>query len=124
MATYEGNWPIAEFTGDYCTIQMPASKRMLKISNYLVLYFRGITKGTFPIVSSGSEKGKPTLIYTPEKDGAYGVGVGANEGSVEIGKYSEKSLSGKLNAKGVDENGQEIIIKAEFINIRNNNLGD
>lgn len=120
--SYEGNFAIASFSGDYLTLQMPASPRMLKISDFLVLYFRGVTPGTFPIVPSGSERGKPTLIFTPETDGSYGVGVSAAEGQVTITKYSVKSVSGSIEAKGKDTDGNDIIMKASFMNIKNNDL--
>lgn len=120
--SYEGNFPIATFLGDYLTLQMPASPRMLKTSDYLVLYFKGITTGTFPIAPSGSEKGKPTLIFTPEIDGSYGIGVGANEGQVTITKYSARFVTGSIEAKGKDTDGNIIIMKASFMNVKNNDL--
>jgi hypothetical protein len=101
---------------------MPASPRMLKTSDFLVLYFRGVTPGTFPIAPSGSEKGKPTLIFTPVVDGNYGVGVGATEGKVTITKYSANSVTGSIDAKGKDTDGNEITIKASFMNVKNNDL--
>jgi hypothetical protein len=120
--SYEGNFSTALFSGDYFTLEMPASPRMLKISDFLVLYFKGITTGTFPIAPSGSEKGKPTLIFTPVIDGSYGVGIGATEGQVTITKYSGKSVTGTIDAKGKDTDGSEIIFKAAFMNAKNNDL--
>jgi hypothetical protein len=103
-------------------IEFPASKRMLKISHSLVLYFKGIEMGTFAIAPSGSEKGKPTIIFTPEKDGAYGIGVSMLSGNVTITKYSTQAVSGNLNAEGKDTDGNSINVTAAFINVKNNNL--
>jgi hypothetical protein len=122
FTTYEGNWAIAAFDGDNFNIQFSASQRMLKIAHYLVLYFNGAAMGTFPVVASGNEKGKPTLIFTPEVNGNYGIGISADTGIVNITKYSQQTVSGTIDAKGKDENGEEIIIKTAFVNIKNNNL--
>jgi hypothetical protein len=124
LAGYEGDWPIAAYADNNFNLQMAASERMLKISHFLVLYFNSPGAGTFPIVPSGNEKGKPTLIFTPEKEGSYGIGISAEEGTVNISAYSEKKLSGTIEAKGKDENGNEVLIKANFINIKNNNLSE
>jgi hypothetical protein len=120
--TYEGDFPIAMFDETNFNIQFPASKRMLKISHFLVLYFKGIAVGIFAIAPSGSEKGKPTIIFTPEKDGAYGIGVSMLSGNVTITKYSTQAVSGNLNAEGKDTDGNSINVTAAFINVKNNNL--
>lgn len=120
--SYEGDFSIGVFDGDYFILQMPASKRILKISHLLILYFKGIATGTFTVAPSGSEKGKPTLVFTPEKDGNYDIGVSAEEGQVTITKYSGNSVSGSIDAKGKDMDGNTISIKATFINAKNNNL--
>jgi hypothetical protein len=119
---YEGDFPAATFDGDNFTLQLAASKRILAVSHLLVLYFNGIAKGVFSIVADGNEKGKPSLIFTPEKDGNYGSGISADSGTVTITDYSPKSASGKITGKGKDEEGNEIFIKAEFINVKNLNL--
>lgn len=118
---YEGDFPAATFDGDNFALQLAASKRMLAISHLLVLYFNGISKGVFPIVPDGNEKGKPTMIFTPEKDGNYGLNISADTGSVTITSYTPKSVSGKCEAKAKDSDGNEILIKAEFINVKNLN---
>ncbi len=122
FAAYEGDFPIGFFDGDNFTLELPASKRMLKISHLLVLYFNGITTGTFPVAASGNEKGKPTMVFTPEIDGNYGISVSPDEGEVIITKYSAKTVSGKFTSKGKDMDGNNIAIQAEFINVKNNNL--
>lgn len=122
FAAYEGDFPIGFFDGDNFTLELPASKRMLKISHLLVLYFNGIKTGTFPVVASGNEKGKPTMVFTPEQDGNYGISVSPDEGEVTITEYSEKAVSGKITARGKDMEGNSINIQAEFINVKNNNL--
>jgi hypothetical protein len=122
FAAYEGDFPIGFFDGDNFTLELPASKRMLKISHLLVLYFNGITTGTFPVAASGNEKGKPTMVFTPEQDGNYGISVSPDEGEVTITKYSAKTVSGKFTSKGKDMDGNSITIQAEFINVKNNNL--
>jgi hypothetical protein len=122
MAQYEGDFPIAMFDEANFSIQFPASSRMLKISHFLVLYFKGIMVGSFPVVISGHEKGKPTIIFTPEKDGAYGIGVSMITGNVNITKYSAAIVSGNLDAEGKDTDGNNIHVKASFINIKNNDL--
>lgn len=116
---YEGDFPAATFDGGNFTLQLAASKRMLAISHLLVLYFNGVSKGFFPIVPDGNEKGKPTMIFTPEKDGNYGLNISAETGSVTITNYAPKSVSGKCEAKAKDSDGNEILIKAEFINVKN-----
>jgi hypothetical protein len=122
LAAYEGDFPIGFSDGDNFTLELAASKRMLKISHLLVLYFNGITTGTFPVAASGNEKGKPTMVFTPEKDGNYGISVSPDEGEVIITKYSAKTVSGKFTSKGKDMDGNSITIQAEFINVKNNNL--
>ncbi len=119
---YEGDFPIAMFDEANFNIQFPASKRMLKISHFLVLYFKGIAVGSFPVAPSGNEKGKPTIIFTPEKDGAYGIGVSMLSGTVSITKYSKQAVSGNIDAEGKDTDGNTIHIKASFINVKNNDL--
>jgi hypothetical protein len=122
FAAYEGDFPIGFFDGDNFTLELPASKKMLKISHLLVLYFNGITTGTFPVAASGNEKGKPTMVFTPEQDGNYGISVSPDEGEVIITKYSAKTVSGRITSKGKDIDGNSITIQAEFINVKNNNL--
>jgi hypothetical protein len=122
FAAYEGDFPIGFFDGDNFTLELPASKRMLKISHLLVLYFNGIKTGTFPVAASGNEKGKPTMVFTPEIEGNYGISVSPDEGEVIITKYSAKTVSGKFSSKGKDMDGNSIAIQAEFINVKNNNL--
>jgi hypothetical protein len=122
FAAYEGDFPIGFSDGDNFTLELPASKRMLKISHLLVLYFNGITTGTFPVAASGNEKGKPTMVFTPEIDGNYGISVSPDEGEVIITEYSAKTVSGKFTSKGKDMEGNNISIRAEFINVKNNNL--
>lgn len=119
---YEGDFPTGTFDADNFTLQLPASKRMLSISHLLVLYFNGIDKGIFPLVNGGNEKGKPVLILTPEQEGNYGLNISADTGAVTITSYSPKSASGKITAKGKDAEGNEILIKAEFINVKNIDL--
>ena len=122
FAAYEGDFPIGFFDGDNFTLELPASKRMLKISHLLVLYFNGITTGTFPVAASGNEKGRPTMVFTPEIDGNYGISFSPDEGEVIITEYSAKTVSGKFTSKGKDMEGNNITIQAEFINVKNNNL--
>ena len=122
FAAYEGDFPIGFFDGDNFTLELSASKRMMKISHLLVLYFNGITTGTFPVAASGNEKGKPTMVFTPEIDGNYGISVSPDEGEVVITEYSAKAVSGRFTSKGKDIEGNSITIQAEFINVKNNNL--
>jgi hypothetical protein len=122
LAQYEGDFPLGTFVDDNFTLQLPASKRMLKISHFLVLYFKGVKEGSFPLAVSGSEKGKPTMIFTPEKDGAYGVNTSMSTGTLNITKYSKKMVSGNCTASGKDIEGNRIAIKTSFINVKNNNL--
>ena len=119
---YEGDFPLGIYAGKNFNLQFPASKKMMKISHYLVVYFKEPEVGTFPIVASGNEKGKPTLIFTPEVDGSYGIGVAATEGQVTITKYTATSVSGNLTAKGKDTDGNKIEIKAVFQHVSNNNV--
>lgn len=122
LAQYEGDFPIPLFADNLFTLQLPANKRMLKISHLLVLYFNSPAEGTFPIAPSGNVKGKPTLIFTPVTDGSYGIGIAADTGTVVITDYSEKTLSGSINATGKDTDGNKINIQAAFINLKNNDL--
>ena len=119
---YEGDFPLGIYAGKNFNLQFPASKRMMKISHYLVVYFKEPSVGTFPIAASGNEKGKPTLIFTPEVDGSYGIGVAATEGQVIITKYSPAAVSGSLTAKGKDTDGNSIEIKSVFQNVGNHNV--
>lgn len=122
FASYEGDWAIALSTGDIFNIQFAASKRALKTSHLLILYFNGASTGTFPVVAYGNEKGKPTLIFTPEVNGTYGVGMSLQTGSVVISKYSNKIVSGTIDAEGKNENGEVVKIKAAFVNVKNNSV--
>jgi hypothetical protein len=122
FAQYEGDFPIAMFDETNFNIQFPANKRMLKISHFLILYFKGIQSGSFAVAQSGSEKGKPTIIFTPEKDGNYGIGVPMLTGTVSITNYSQKTVTGTLEAEGKDTDGNIIHVKAAFINVKNNDL--
>jgi hypothetical protein len=118
IADYGGEWAYVSIAGNNFNMQMAGSKQLLKISHLLVLYFNSPAVGTFPIVPSGNEKGKPTLIFTPVIDDNYGLAIAPGEGKVDISAYTDKTLSGSIEAKGKDENGDEVIIKAAFINIK------
>ena len=122
LAEYEGDFAIPLFSENLFNLQMPANKRMLKISHFLVLYFNSPAVGSFPIAPSGNEKGKPTLIFTPEVDGNYGIGISADSGTVVFTKFSDKTLSGSIDASGKDTEGKKIHIRAAFINLKNNSL--
>lgn len=124
LVSYEGDWAIAISNGNNFNIQFASSKRALKISDLLILYFNGASTGTFPLVAYGNEKGKPTLIFTPELNGSYGIGVSAFTGSVVISKYSTEAVSGTIDAEGKNENGEVVQVKAAFVNVRNNNVGE
>ena len=128
---YKNDKPYVSFEGDYAialndannfNLQLSKSKRMMTVDDYVVLYFNGIATGDFPIVSSGNEKGRPTLIYTPATDGVYGIGISADSGTVHISKYDAGALSGRLEAYGFDTDSNRFVVKATLINIKNNNL--
>jgi hypothetical protein len=120
FAQYEGDWAIALQSGKLLSIQFPASKRMLKISHGMIMYFNSPSEGSFQIVPSGNEKEKPVIIFTPEIDGAYGIAVSAASGTVNLSKFLNEQISGNIDAVGKDEKGNSIIIKASFINVKNN----
>jgi hypothetical protein len=120
--SFEGDYAIALRDANNISLQLSKSKRLMAIDDYVVLYFNGIAAGDFPIVSSGNEAGKPTLIYTPAKDGAYGIGISADSGMVHINKYDAEKFSGRFDAYGMDTDSNRFVIKAAFVNIKNNNL--
>ena len=120
FAQYEGDWAIALQSGKNMSIQFPGSKRMLQISHGLIFYFNSPALGSFQVAPSGNEKEKPVVIFTPEIDGAYGIGVTATSGQVTLTSYSDKQISGNIEASGKDEKGNTIYIQAAFINIKNN----
>lgn len=120
LTQYEGDWAIPIQAGKLITIQFSASRQLSKIANFLVLYFNSPSHGSFPVVQSGNEKEKPTIIFTPETDGAYGIGISASSGTVNISKYTGAQISGSIEAVGKDTNGNEITIQAAFVNLDNN----
>ncbi len=117
---YEGDWAIALQAGKNMNIQFPASKRMLKIDHGMILYFNSPSEGSFQIAPSGNEREKPVVIFSPEADGAYGIGVSAQSGTVNLTKFSGGQISGNIEAVGKDEKGDAITIQAAFVNIKNN----
>jgi hypothetical protein len=117
---YEGDWAIALQSGKLMSIQFPASRRMLKISHGMIMYFNSPSVGTFPVVFSGNEKAKPVVIFTPEVDGAYGIGVSAATGTVNITSYEPNNLAGTIEAEGKDEKGNTLNLQAAFIHVKNN----
>ena len=107
-------------SGKNMSIQFPASKRMLKISHGMIMYFNSPSAGTFQIAPSGNEKEKPVIIFTPEIEGAYGIATSAASGTVTITKFADAQISGNIEATGKDEKGNTIVIQAAFINVKNN----
>jgi|CXWL01.1.fsa_nt_gi hypothetical protein len=120
LAQYEGDWAIPLQSGKNMSIQFSASRQLSKIAHFMVLYFNSPSQGSFQIAPSGNEKGKPTLIFTQENDGEYGIGTAALSGTVNITNYAASQISGDIKAAGKDEKGNLITMQIAFVNLKNN----
>lgn len=120
FVSYQGDWAIAFQAGKNMNIQFPASKRMLKIDNGLTLYFNSPSEGKFEIAPAGNEKEKPVVIFSPAQDGAAGISIAAQKGTVSLSKFANGLISGNLEGVGKNENGEPVIIQVTFVNIKNN----
>lgn len=120
FAQYQGDWAIAFQAGKNMNIQFPASKRMLKIDHGLTMYFNSPSEGKFEIAPSGNEKEKPVVIFGPAQDGAAGISISAQSGTISLTKFADGLISGNIEGAGKDEKGEPVIIQVAFINIKNN----
>ena len=117
---FEGSWPVFFESNNSATLQMTKSKKVMSVTDGLAVYMNGLSQGKMPVVASNREKGTASMIFMPLKDGAYGLAITANEGSLDITKLENGIVSGKFEGKAIDLNKDAYVIKGYFINVKIN----
>ena len=117
---FEGSWPVFFEADNSATLQMTKSKYVMSVTDGLSVYINGLSQGKMAIVPSNREKGTASMIFMPLKDGAYGLAITANEGTLNITKLANGTVSGNFEGRAVDLNKDAFLIKGYFINAKIN----
>jgi hypothetical protein len=117
---FEGSWQAFFETNNSATLQMTKSEKVMSVTDGLSIYMNGLSQGKMEIVPSNREKGTASMIFMPLKDGAYGLAITANEGTLDIMKLDNEFVSGKFEAKALDLDKNAFFIQGYFINAKIN----
>ena len=114
---YQGDWPLLLMSNNSVTIQLSASKKLMSITNMLTIYMHGLPEGKVPVVLSGREKDKVSMVMSQVIDGNYDIPILPSEGFLNITKNTGKVLSGSFEAKAIDANKDIFLITGTFLNV-------
>ena len=114
---YEGDWPLLLMSNNSVTIQLSASKKLMSITNMLTIYMHGLPTGKVPVVLSGREKDKVSMVMSQVIDGNYDIPILPSEGVLNITKNTGKVLSGSFEAKARDANKDNFLLTGTFLNV-------
>ncbi len=114
---YDGDWPLLLMSNNSVTIQLSASKKLMSITNMLTIYMHGLPEGKVPVVLSGREKDKVSMVMSQVIDGNYDIPILPGEGFLNITKNTGKVLSGSFEAKAIDANKDIFLLTGTFLNV-------
>ena len=114
---YEGNWPRLFMSNNSANIQLSASKNAMGITNMLTIYMHGLPTGKLPIVLSGRDTDKVSMVMSQVINGNYDIPILPDEGFLNITKNTGKVLSGSFEAKAVDANKDNFLLTGTFLNV-------
>ena len=114
---YEGDWPLLLMSNNSVTIQLSASKKLMSITNMLTIYMHGLPEGKVPVVLSGREKDKVSMVMSQVIDGNYDIPILPSEGFLTITKNTGKILSGNFETKAIDADKNNFLLTGAFLNV-------
>ena len=114
---YEGDWPLLLSSNNSSTIQLAASKNLMSITNMLTIYMHGLPTGKVPVVISGRDTDKVSMVMSQVINGNYDIPILPSEGFLNITKNTGKILSGNFETKAVDANKNNFLLTGAFLNV-------
>ncbi len=118
---YEGTWPLLLSSNNSTTLQLAASKKLMSITNMLTIYMHGLPAGKVPIVISGRDTDKVSMVMSQVINGNYDIPILPSEGFLTITKNTGKVLSGSFESKAVDGDKNKFAVTGTFLNVEVNN---
>ena len=114
---YEGEWPLLLSSNNSSTIQLAASKKLMSITNMLTIYMHGLPTGKIPVIISGRDPDKVSMVMSQVINGNYDIPILPSEGFLNITKNTGKILSGNFETKAVDANKNNFLLTGTFLNV-------
>ena len=93
----------------------------MSITNMLTIYMHGLPAGKVPIVISGRDPDKVSMVMSQVIKGNYDIPILPSEGFLTITKNTGKVLSGSFESKAVDADKNKFGVTGTFLNVEVNN---